>query len=192
MNDIYHPSYAALVDRLKTLHQRKGRAELAILRRSLGKPPGASPEVFRIIGRYIPASVRAEEDCFMVAGLFARHPLSWPPADDEARRARNFGASMLRLKLKRAGGGDGVGRRFSGLLAASREELGGHLRHAISLLAAAEVAVDWLRLLDDLGWWHLEDRRVQRRWARAFWCSGEGAGDVKTEGEPAENQEGGD
>jgi CRISPR system Cascade subunit CasB len=152
MNDKSHQSYVALVKHLEALHGREDRAEIAILRRSLGKPPGASPEVFRIIGRFLPESVRAEEDCFLVAGLFAKHPLSWPPTGDETHRARNFGASMYNLKLKREGRGEGVERRFSALLAASREELGDHLRHAISLLATDEVAVDWLQLLDDLGW----------------------------------------
>ena len=192
MSDKSRQSYAALVKYLESLHKQDDRAAVAILRRSLGKPPGASPEVFRIIGRFIPESVRAEEDCFLVAALFAKYPLSWKPADDEARSARNFGASMHKLKLKRelTRASEGVQRRFSALLAASREELGDHLRHAISLLAADEVAVDWLQLLDDLGWWHLEDRRVQRRWARAFWRSEEGAEDVKTEDKQAESQEG--
>ena len=190
MSDASHRSYAALVKHLESLHRRNDRAELAILRRSLGKPPGASPEVFRVIGRFLPESTRAEEDCFLVAALFAKHPLSWPPASDEARGARNFGASMHKLKLKREGRSEGVERRFSALLSASREELGDHLRHAISLLAADEVAVDWLRLLDDLGWWHLDERPVQRRWARAFWRFAENPEDVQMEENPAESQEG--
>ncbi|MGO9061680.1 MAG: type I-E CRISPR-associated protein Cse2/CasB [Candidatus Binataceae bacterium] len=185
-----HQSYVALVKHLESLYGLEDRAELAILRRSLGKPPGASPEVFRIIGRFLPESVRAEEDCFLVAALFAKHPLSWPPSGEETRRARNFGASMHKLKLKREGRSEGVERRFSALLAASREELGDHLRHAISLLAADEVAVDWLQLLDDLGWWHLDERPVQRRWARAFWRSPENPEDVQMEENPAESQEG--
>jgi CRISPR system Cascade subunit CasB len=190
MNDTSHQSYAALLNHLESLHRRGDRAELAILRRSRGKAPGASPEVFRIIGRFLPESPRAEEDCFLVAALFAKHPLSWPPAGDEARGARNFGASMHKLKLKREGRSEGVERRFSALLVASREELGDHLRHAISLLASDEVAVDWLKLLDDLGWWHLEDRHVQRRWARAFWRFAESAEGVQMEDNQAESQEG--
>lgn len=190
MNGKSYQSYAALVRHLESLHECKDRADLAILRRSLGKPPGASPDVFRIIGQFLPESVRAEEDCFLVAALFAKHPVIWKPADDEARHARNFGASMHKLKLKRQGGSEGVERRFSALLAAAREELGDHLRHAISLLAADEVAVDWLQLLDDLGWWHLEDRPVQRRWARAFWRSVENTEGVQMEENPAESQEG--
>ena len=191
MNNKFSRQYMALVRHLESLHRRQSRAELAILRRSLGKPPGASPEVFRIIGRYIPESVRAEDDCFLVAALFAKHPLNWPPGAGEPRSVRNFGASMHRLKIKRAGGSEGVERRFSALLAASREELAEHLRHAIGLLAAAKVEVDWLQLLDDLGWWHFEDRSVQRRWARAFWRSEESAEDVAAGDNQAGSRDGG-
>src|ERR1019366_10056879 len=119
MNEEYQAANAALMSHIERLYTEDDRAALAILRRSIGKPPGMSPEVFRIIGRFLPESPRAEEDCFLVAALFAKHPLSWPPAGDEARGARNFGASMHKLKLKREGRSEGVERRFSALLVAS-------------------------------------------------------------------------
>ena len=64
---------------------------------------------------------------------------------------------------------ESVDRRFTVLLGANREDLPQHLRHAVSLLKSKDVPVDWARLLDDLKWWDDDDRRVQRRWAKAFW-----------------------
>ena len=60
-------------------------------------------------------------------------------------------------------------KRFVALLNCHQEDLPDHLRHAVSLLRSKEIPIDWARLLRDLRWWHREDKRVQRDWARAFW-----------------------
>jgi hypothetical protein len=64
---------------------------------------------------------------------------------------------------------EGVKRRFVALLNAHPEELDRHLRHAVSLLSANEIRIDWAQLLRDVQQWDDEDRQVQLAWARAFW-----------------------
>ena len=58
------------------------------------------------------------------------------------------------------------------LLNAHPDELGRHLRHAVSLLKAHEVPIDWAQLLRDVQEWTYEGRPVQLDWARAFWAGG--------------------
>ncbi len=71
------------------------------------------------------------------------------------------------------------------LLAADAEDLGEHLRHAISLMRAHQAAIDWEQLLSDLGRWDDDDRRIQARWARSYW--GSAATDTEQSTEQGEN-----
>ncbi|MCC6416631.1 MAG: type I-E CRISPR-associated protein Cse2/CasB [Gemmataceae bacterium] len=163
------------------------RAALAALRRGLGKEPGEVAEVAREVMPFIhdtdpPRRVAAY---FRVASLFAGHQLSWRPADD--RRLTNLGASF-RILAGPPGRdeNEGATRRFVALLNAHPEELDRHLRHAISLLRAHEVAIDWAQLLRDVQRWDDDERRVQLAWARAFWGAGRPeAANVSTAAEAA-------
>jgi CRISPR type I-E-associated protein CasB/Cse2 len=108
------------------------------------------------------------EDAYLVASLFAL----WHQGRDQPRtvsgeRFTNLGISFRLLPEEvRTGSVEG---RFRALLNADREELSEHLRHAISLLRANDVAVDWSRLFRDVRNWRSDDRWVQREWARAYW-----------------------
>jgi CRISPR system Cascade subunit CasB len=102
-----------------------------------------------------------------VAALFAWHQRPWE-GDEEPWR-RNLGASFERLAPADSDERVSVERRFTALLACHAEELPNHLRHAIGLLRASEIPVDWTLLLRDLQYWEDERRTVQRAWARAFW-----------------------
>ncbi len=64
-----------------------------------------------------------------------------------------------------------IERRFNVLLAAHPDDLGVHLRQAVSLLRSKEVPINWLQLFWDIQRWNhpVERARVRRRWARAFW-----------------------
>lgn len=146
----------------------RSRAALAALRRGLGRPPGEAVEMHRYVVKWLPrdAPQWQEDAYYLVASLFASHPMSWPSQPGEVGPT-NLGASFARLL-----GNDGeesVERRFTAMLNCRGEDLHVHLRHAVSLLKSRDVAVDWARLLRDLQQWHWEDRPVQRTWARAFW-----------------------
>ena len=60
-------------------------------------------------------------------------------------------------------------KRFVALLASPWEDLPEHLRHAIALLKAESVSIDYVQLLKHLIRWNAESRFVQRTWARSFW-----------------------
>jgi CRISPR system Cascade subunit CasB len=159
---------------LESLVQRKDRAALAALRRGSGHHPAAAVEAYghvmpRVAKDIAPRERDLDERIYLLAAsLFAFHQISWPMVDAE-KSYTNFGASMARLAS--ATESAGVERRMNALLASSFEDLPEHLRHAVSLLKAKQVGIDWTRLISDLRWWNDEDRRVQREWARAFWAS---------------------
>jgi CRISPR system Cascade subunit CasB len=149
------------VDHLERLRDRGDRAALARLRRGLGRDPGTVAGVHPLVQPWLPRGLgpRREDAFYLVASLFAAHPAPGGVGD--------LGAAFARL----AAGRDSAGpeRRLTALLDAHPDDLPRHLRHAVSLLAADAVPVDWRRLLADLLAWGHPGRRVQRAWARSFW-----------------------
>jgi CRISPR system Cascade subunit CasB len=158
---------------LLKLKVQEDRAALAALRRGLGRAPGTVAEMYPYVEPYLGAeSTRARSDAaYVVAALFASHPLNWPQADDE-RRPSNFGASFARLRAKMTSS-KGADRRFTALVGAHCEDLEHHLRGAVSLLRSHDVPVDWEQLFRDIRWWGGDARRVERTWASAYWGTSE-------------------
>lgn len=151
---------------LLQIAERQDRGALAALRRSIrGRFSGAIP-AHRYVVPWLPREPHAwRDDCFyLAAGLFAGHPKDWPP--DEVQKSSNFGASFARLDRS----SESVERRFTALLAADREQLPTRLRHAVSLLKADGIPINWVQLLRDIQHWGSKDLWVQRKWARAFWA----------------------
>ncbi|MGD9891486.1 MAG: type I-E CRISPR-associated protein Cse2/CasB [Dehalococcoidia bacterium] len=161
---------AALVEHLERLVREDDRAALAQLRRALGQPVGMATEAHRHVLPFIrtEASLTEVADAYLIASLFALwHQGKDQPRSVSVERRTNLGLSFRLLPEEvRTGSVEG---RFRALLNADREELSEHLRHAISLLRANDVAVDWSRLYGDVRGWGSDDRWVQREWARAYW-----------------------
>ncbi|MCZ7652234.1 MAG: type I-E CRISPR-associated protein Cse2/CasB [Thermoanaerobaculia bacterium] len=153
------------VGRLETLRDREERGALAALRRSASEAAGWQPEALAVVYPWLPRTLgpREEDRFLLVASLFALHSL--------ASGSGTLGLSFRRLAAATAS--ESVEKRFLGLLASEEEDLGAHLRHAVTLLAAHAIPVDWRQLLRDLRGWGYETRRVQRRWARDFWGANE-------------------
>lgn len=177
--------------------EQRNRAALARLRRSRGKHPNQSHEAHRYVTYFTGGISGWKEECFYyVAELFAAYPDregSWSKErDGEGYQQTNLGASFRKLvdKLveedesleneeeKRKKATKRVERRFTALLATSRNNLPDRLNHALSLLKAKEVPVDWQELLYNLQQWEgqnplvVKDNQrpsVQRQWAKAFW-----------------------
>ncbi len=139
------------------------RATLAELRRGLGKD--VSHTLIRVgwVLNRVPKEW-ALESAGLVAGLFALHPLPGSPV--------SLGKGFRRLREKT--GSESVEKRFVHLLDSSREELDDRLRHAVSLLKAKDIAVDWLDLLKHVLGWDSETRWAQKTWATDFWAEGRG------------------
>ncbi len=145
------------------------RAALAALRRGLGNAPGETPDMYPYVVAAIPREVGPDQEApyYLVASLFALHPNI--RSRDDAPHA-NLGDSMA--QLSHAVDGDGPERRFVALLNAPIEPLDAfaqHLRHAVSLLRAHDIVIDWAQLLTDIRHWPREHRPVQQAWARSFW-----------------------
>jgi CRISPR system Cascade subunit CasB len=148
---------------------REDRAMLAALRRGLGQPPGAVPEVSKYVQHWLGDDALAylEEAYYLIAPLFALHPKKGGQG--------NMGGHFAALREPGREPPPSVERRFMLLLAAHPDDLADYLRQAVSLLKSKDVAIDWQRLFKDVMTWKSRDERrrieVQKRWARRFWRS---------------------
>ena len=152
---------------LERLAKQGDRSALAALRQGLRGRPGEETAMHRYVVPWVQGEqTRWGEDVhYLVAALFALHPKSWP--QDATDWNSNLGASFARMAVGDAR--ESIERRFTVLLNTHQADLAAQLRHAISLLKSKDVPVDWGRLLNDLRRWGNDDKRVQRRWAKAFW-----------------------
>lgn len=137
------------------------RAMLAELRRGLGKAPGEAPGMYPFVIPFI-HDEREEPNIYLVAALFALHPMS--------ARSGNMG-DHLRAHAAAAGNDDATARRFVQLLRQRRASLDTPLRQHINLLKSKDVAVNWHQLMHDLGAWSHHSHFVQKNWARTYWKS---------------------
>lgn len=140
-----------MIDALRAAADDDDRAMLAQLRGSIAE--GREALAYPFVARYF-GHDRGEADLILVAQLFALHPLQGSQ-------------SLARALRVPAESSDSVELRFRALLDADREDLGVHLRHAVSLAKAHEQAIDYQDLLDTIRWWNGPHKR--RAWARDFW-----------------------
>lgn len=168
------------VEHLETRVRSRDRGALAALRRGLGKPPGAAPEMHRYVVPWIPTGSSGFQASrwYLVASLFA---LWHQGREDVVQWRGGLGSSFRQLANAEVAAGvapagpggpqdPAIAKRFVALLASHPDDLPEHLRHGVSLLRSGGVGVDWAQLLRDLGWWDSDDRFVQQRWAREFWA----------------------
>lgn len=193
-------------ERQKENQSPEGRAALARLRRTLGKDPDRAMRAYAYVTRWTQnldelfprrvydkaqhAQYEWQVSCyFHVASLFAYYHQrrSWHHAADIRKTERNFGASLRLLDEQRRKEGNAgeaqersksLEKRITALLMSRRADLPERLRHAIALLKAEKIPIDWVQLLEDLKWWDADYSRrsssnpvpsVQRRWANSFW-----------------------
>jgi len=147
---------------LEGLHEDRGA--LAALRRGLGLQPGRAPEMFRYVVPWLPKKVSREAEAayYLVASLFAYHPLITSEGDIGAHLHKTFSGE---------GENAATERRFTALLSAHHDDLPVYLRQTISFLKSKDVAVNWQQLFRDLQNWNHPQGFVQKRWAKSFWGS---------------------
>lgn len=152
-----------LVAHLHELSARDDRATLAALRRASAR--GAEATVYPVVARFFPTEPNPwlERALVELAQLFVTHPNGGEPS------GKSIGAALRAVSDRPNRGKESIEGRFVALLDSHRDELCTHLRHAISLARADEVAIDWNDVLDALLNWGWTSRSVQRRWAREFW-----------------------
>lgn len=146
----------------------KDRGALAELRRSLSFEPGCYPAAYPYVERFVGPERHAMDPfrkaLYLAAGIFARHP--------EQRAGQSLATAFGQLKIQRDSAS--IEKRFIALLAADPESLPDHLRHAASLLSAADIPIDYAILLVDLARWldpYAREKldEVRQRWARDFY-----------------------
>lgn len=152
-------------------------AQLAGLRRGLGKAPGTVPEMWPVVVPLTEGRGFAYEAAVHHAlSLFAVHQQSQVHL---VHRSDGPGvgalARALRLDQKI---GEGATRRF--LAAATADSVGEvahHLRGLLTLARSAGVLLDYERLIWDLTMWAAPARRprVRRAWGRDFYSAPAGA-----------------
>lgn len=143
--------------------QKVDRKALAILRRGLSKSPGEDIAVYRYVIPFAPKGEELQRSYFIVASLFAVHPCQRP------NERFSFGVSWRKLQQQDTSSEESCERRFIALINAPSDIVHEHLRHAVALMKAKSVAVDWEQLLKDLMRWDNPNRSTQRNWARDFW-----------------------
>ncbi len=174
-------------------------AQLAQLRRALGKPPGSVPEVWAITMDGLPDDLRgrSREREELAIHLALTHFASHQQGQSASMHAevRPFAAAVRILAGQQAshmGGQTDVHETaaYRHLVAlASSSNLGATVSHArglINQLKAADLAFDYGRYVDDLYWLQVPGQvvRVQRGWGRDFHSSmANAATQPTTEGE---------
>lgn len=155
------------IAQLARYEKQQDRASLAALRtglRSIGQdaaqPAAMHPHVVPFLDE---RPHHSDRWFYLVGALFAWHPAQ--------ARNQSLGAAFRALKSK-DGASDSTEKRFAALLASDERDLHLHLRQAIGLLRANEVAIDWRTLLRNLvlgGGWNRANCFVQTQWARDYY-----------------------
>ncbi|MEU2032843.1 type I-E CRISPR-associated protein Cse2/CasB [Nocardia amamiensis] len=158
------------------------RAELAKLRRGLGKPAGGVPEIWDLTIAIVPASLHAddrfdddtpsvaEQAAHSALTLFAAHQQSMPVAAHVPDVS--FGAAVAILAQQDGRSADAVARRFMAVATAqSIDEVLVHTRGLVTQLRTARKGFDYARLADDITDLLTPGRaqRVRLAWGRDFY-----------------------
>lgn len=158
------------IESLEELVDEQERGALAALRRGLGRDPSEWAPMYPYVVPWLPqhaTSWKKEDAYYQIAALFAFWYQGRSTVVRNGRIPNNLGASLARLA--NTTNSESVERRFVALLNCHSEDLPDHLRHAVGLLRTEDIPINWERLLRDIQDWDREDRRVQRKWARAYW-----------------------
>ncbi len=160
------------VSYLEELRERQDRGALAAMRRWLNGDARSSIEAMRIVQPRLNMNNTKlrdtrEDVSLLVGALFALH--------DAPGGFGNIGDAFRRLSGDAAAPPANIERRFMTLLASDEADIDSALRHAVMLLKAGSVPVNWHQTYSDLMRWKGSDSQkreiVRRQWARSFWRS---------------------
>lgn len=149
------------IDWLEGLNQKDTRVR-AVLRRGLSFAPGEYVPAFPYVEPFLKSEgTRWQRQVYhLVAGLWAAH---W-------REGRSSGQQKIGRACaahQAASGSTNTERRFVALLDADSDQLPHRLRQMVALLK--DQPLDFDALLNDLLYWHNDQKRTQHAWARDFY-----------------------
>lgn len=168
---------------LESLPEHPQRAELANLRRGVGRVPGEMPELWGSFLQDLPEELEsrdgiptcAEWAIYLALTLYAMHQQGRVlPAENMNRPQVRLGQAVRRLvKGDERPEESSILRRFNALATAnSMTERAQHLRGIIQLLRAEKIPLDYLQLAEDLYWLQLPAAaaRVRLRWGQDYYA----------------------
>jgi CRISPR system Cascade subunit CasB len=182
-----------IIGLVKNVNEAAARATLAMLRRGIGKAPGAIPELWEMTLSELPSSIGGQGDDIITQGewaaytaltLFALHQQGNKIKED----CMSCEGETLGRVARRLIGGDNdaekrIKRRFDAAATADDPaEFAYHLRGLIQLFKAKDLPLDYPALAQDLfSFQDLNTRdAVRLRWGRDFYYIGK---DVSSETE---------
>ena len=184
MNSDAKELYAYIQRKIGMLAQSRNeswvKATLAMLRRGVGKAPGALPEVWPITLGDMPQTLvgqgaapsKAEWAAHTALTLFALHQQGRDPRTEcMSRDNAVFGSAVRRLSPDQEIA-ETVKRRFDAAVTADTpDEFAHHLRGLVQLMKQAGIPLDYPALGEQLYWFQYPERRdaVRLEWGRAFY-----------------------
>lgn len=171
----------------------RARADIAKLRRALGKPAGSVPEIWEYTVAAVPTSLqwnrdepsRAEQAAHASLTLFAQHQQSMTvPAH---QHSVSFGQAVGRLARHDDRSAQAVTRRFMAIATAeSLPEMLNHVRGLVTQLRSAHIGFDYARLSDDLlGLLNpMRAQGIRLTWGRDFYRTPAQSGEQPSQVDP--------
>jgi len=159
------------------------KAELAMLRRGIGKAPGSMPELWNVTLSGLPEILLSKNEeptkgewaVHTALTLYALHQQGKDPGRQcMQKEGENLGIAARRLVDREKSNEEAVVRRFQSVaLSDNFERLSWHLRGLVQLLKSKDIQLDYPALTEDLYWFHFNDRRdgIRLRWGQDFYRS---------------------
>lgn len=176
---------------LQNLPEHPRKAQLADLRRGVGRAPGDLPELWGAFLQEMPeelqsptgAATGAEWAIYLTLTLYALHQQG--QTSPMHKQGEGLGkAARLLVPPGQEPGESSIQKRFNALATATQmPELSHHLRGIVQLLRAGGIPLDYIQLAADLYDWNFSAAavRVRLRWGQEFYADPKNADDAQTD-----------
>ena len=185
---------------INTGNEAMTKANLACLRRGIGKPPGSLPDLWGLTMDGMPEDLVGtgrepswgEWACYLALTLYALHQQGkdWKTAPMHLP-GQGLGKAIRKL-AKNDEEQKRIKRRFDQVVTSdSPQEAAHHLRSMIQLLRAQDIPLDYAALAQDLYRYQNPDERdrVRLSWGRDFYAYTGGSNDKEQSGTPTTESE---
>lgn len=163
----------------RVLDQSSSKAQLAQLRRGIGKSPGELPELWGVFLKNMPEELMgkdgkpsyAEWAVYTALTLFALHQQGHSVPMNEEGEENRLGRAMR--KLARSTEDEENIRRKLSIAARSDDmaELSYHLKTLVRLFGNHDIRLDYVELAKDLYWFQFENQadQIRLKWGQDFY-----------------------
>ena len=164
----------------RTLDQSGSKAQLAQLRRGVGKSPGELPELWGMFLKNMPEELMgkdgrpsyAEWAAYTALTLFALHQQGHSDPMNEEGEENRLGRAMQTLAHSEKEDEENIRQKLS-IAARSDDmaELSYHLKTLVRLLGNHDIRLDYADLAKDLYWFQFENHRdrIRLKWGQDFY-----------------------